>query len=111
MNPVRNSKTNSESQNTVGNFMSVEHSTEGRFSNGMKRRDFLKAVGLATSSIVMPGCSSTFGRSAGSSSVNKPNIIFILADDLGYGDLGCFGQKRIKTPNLDKMAGLPVRRP
>ena len=34
----------------------------------------------------------------------KPNLIFILADDLGYGDLGCFGQKKIKTPNLDRLA-------
>jgi arylsulfatase A len=34
----------------------------------------------------------------------KPNIVFILADDLGYGDLGCYGQKRFQTPNLDKMA-------
>ena len=34
----------------------------------------------------------------------KPNLIFILADDLGYGDLGCFGQKKIKTPHLDRLA-------
>ena len=35
---------------------------------------------------------------------NKPNIIYILADDLGYGELGSFGQKEIETPNLDKLA-------
>lgn len=34
----------------------------------------------------------------------QPNVIFILADDLGYGDLGCFGQKVLKTPRLDQMA-------
>src|SRR5215212_2692965 len=37
-------------------------------------------------------------------SARKPNIIFILADDLGYGDVGAFGQKKIRTPNLDRMA-------
>ena len=34
----------------------------------------------------------------------KPNIIFIMADDLGYHDLGCYGQKNISTPNIDKLA-------
>ena len=34
----------------------------------------------------------------------NPNIIFIMADDLGYGDLGCYGQKKIQTPNIDKLA-------
>ncbi len=35
----------------------------------------------------------------------KPNIIFILCDDMGYGDLACYGQKFINTPNIDKLAG------
>jgi arylsulfatase A-like enzyme len=39
----------------------------------------------------------------------KPNIVFILADDLGWGDLGCYGQKKIKTPNLDQLAQDGVR--
>src|SRR5437867_10724556 len=39
----------------------------------------------------------------------KPNIIFILADDLGYGDLGCYGQKKIRTPNLDRLAAEGMR--
>ena len=34
----------------------------------------------------------------------KPNIVFIIADDLGYGDLGCYGQKKIRTPNVDRLA-------
>ena len=41
---------------------------------------------------------------AGTFASSKPNIIFIMADDLGYGDLGCFGQELIKTPELDRMA-------
>lgn len=42
--------------------------------------------------------------SAHSADNPKKNVIFILCDDMGYGDLGCYGQKYIKTPNLDRMA-------
>ncbi len=65
----------------------------------MKKTSFL--IGLA--------CVVTLGCIELSQAADKPNIIFILADDLGYGDLGCYGQKLIKTPNLDRMAAEGMR--
>lgn len=46
---------------------------------------------------------------ASTATAAKPNFVFILADDLGYGDLGCYGQKLIKTPHLDRMASEGLR--
>ena len=40
---------------------------------------------------------------------SRPNIVFFLADDLGYGDLGCYGQAKTRTPHLDRLAGAGVR--
>jgi arylsulfatase A-like enzyme len=58
----------------------------------MNRRQFL-ATAAATGAVLQA-----------QSSPSKPNIIFIMADDLGYGDLGCYGQKTIRTPHIDRLA-------
>ena len=42
-------------------------------------------------------------------SAEKPNIIVIMADDLGYGDVGCYGATELKTPNIDRLAAEGLR--
>ncbi len=73
----------------------------------MTRRNFIKSIGLALSAAHLHGCSKTLsalGERAGlAAGTKKPNVVFILTDDQGYGDLACNGNPWIKTPNMDAL--------
>lgn len=66
----------------------------------MKRREFLKMAATGVASTSLWGCTSL----ASSNKAQKPNIIVIYADDLGYGDIGCYGATKVQTPNIDRLA-------
>jgi len=66
------------------------------------RRQFMTSVSAGASAMMLTGCMNDLQRS--NKPQTKPNIIYILADDLGYGELGCYGQTKIRTPNIDKLA-------
>ena len=70
----------------------------------MNRRNFLKFVGLGSVSAGLTG----FLQSCGKGS-SPPNVIFIMADDLGYGDLSCYGATHFKTPACDRLANEGMR--
>ncbi len=64
----------------------------------MNRRELLRIAGLGA--VTLTGRFAVAAPKAD----DRPNIIFIMADDLGYGHLGCYGQKKIRTPNVDRLA-------
>lgn len=67
----------------------------------LTRRDFIRRVGLGLSALA---CSASFGDAKR----DRPNIVLIMADDMGYSDLGCFGGE-IRTPNLNALAAGGMR--
>ena len=75
----------------------------------MNRRDFIKAISLSGASLAIPRCVKALPQSSRRLSSDKPNIIVILADDLGWAELGCYGSTFNETPNLDNMASQGMR--
>lgn len=71
----------------------------------LDRRHFIKS---AAAMLAVPAIRSMAAAEEGRA-YERPNIIFIMADDLGYADLGCYGQKRIRTPNIDRLAAEGMR--
>ena len=63
-----------------------------------KRLSVGLAVAVCMATIARQG--TTLAATADEKSSEKPNLVYIMVDDLGYGDLGCYGQQRIKTPSL-----------
>lgn len=68
----------------------------------MKVKSFIYATAVLTLLGAAPGF-------AKAKETRKPNIVFILADDLGYAETGCYGQEKIKTPNIDQLATQGMR--
>jgi len=70
----------------------------------MNTNKILTGILLLSLISFLPGCNQQSEEQTG-----KPNIVFIMADDMGVADAGCYGNKLIETPNLDRMAGEGIR--
>ncbi len=68
------------------------------------RRDFLKLMGTGAAALALPKTGAA-AKATGS----KPNVLVILADDLGYGDLSSYGATDLKTPNVDRLVAAGMR--
>jgi len=71
-----------------------------------RRRDFLKAVGLGAAGLAAWRLRPAMAEGA---SKAKPNVLLIIADDMCWRDCGCYGNKEVKTPNIDRLAADGMR--
>jgi len=72
--------------------------------NIFTRRNFLKAIGLGAATLTIEGCSNMRQGVSSPRPTEKPNIVLVIADDHTMRDSGCYGNKVVKTPNIDRLA-------
>jgi len=75
----------------------------------LNRREFLKVVGLTAGGALVSGCAKGLQAAASEAKDRPPNFVIIFIDDMGYGDVGCFGAEGYETPNIDRMAAEGTR--
>lgn len=74
----------------------------------MNRRELLKAGSVSAASLWLPGCLDETRQAVDKSADTRPNIVLIMADDMGFSDIGCYGGE-ISTPNIDSLAAGGLR--
>jgi arylsulfatase A len=85
---------------------SLSDSSNDRAARGIGRRSLLGAGAAGALALALPSAASADGNPAGRP---RPNIVLVLADDLGYGELGAYGQQIITTPRIDQLAAEGLR--
>ncbi|MFC1783153.1 sulfatase [Planctomycetota bacterium] len=73
------------------------------------RREFLNHICMGGAALTLSGCMNGWGKFAGGSAKKKPNFVFILIDDMGWMDAGCYGSEFYETPHIDRLASEGMR--
>jgi arylsulfatase A-like enzyme len=81
-----------------------QRKTDHRLAENVTRRSVLRGAALGIAALAS-GVDPVFGEQSSA----RPNIVFIMADDLGYADVGCYGRPDLRTPNVDNLAAKGVR--
>jgi arylsulfatase A-like enzyme len=92
------------SGSAISSFRRRQQKAENLMAQHVSRRTVLRGAALGVAAMAS-GIDPVFGKPA----TSRPNIVFIMADDLGYADVGCYGRPDLRTPNIDRLAENGVR--
>jgi arylsulfatase A-like enzyme len=89
--------------------MSEHSARRPAIAGAVSRRGFLRAAGLAGFTAAAAGLAARCGGRPPFAGPGRPNIVLVYADDLGYGDVGCYGAAKVRTPAIDALAAGGLR--